>query len=252
MMSKFRARLSFTNVAVVLALVLAMSGGAYAAGKYVITSTKQIKPSVLKALRGKAGPNGPAGPAGTAGSAGAAGKEGAQGPVGPRGTTGEKGAMGATGATGVTGEAGAEGLPCTTSGTLPTGKSEFGTWAISAFAKAGFQQVRTAISFQCPLKAQTTKVHFIISGSTPSTECPGTEKEPKAAIGNLCVYEAFMSHGKFSFFTLPYPPFELEESGPTGTILVFSTPGSGLPEIKGTGEEYGVVEGEGTWAVTGE
>jgi hypothetical protein len=35
-----------------LALVFAMSGGAYAARRFVITSTKQIKPSVLKSLSG--------------------------------------------------------------------------------------------------------------------------------------------------------------------------------------------------------
>ena len=44
-----RGRLSYANVAMTLALVFAMSGGAYAASKYVITSTKQISPKVLKA-----------------------------------------------------------------------------------------------------------------------------------------------------------------------------------------------------------
>jgi hypothetical protein len=50
-----RGRLSYANVVVTLALVFAMSGGAFAAGRYLITSTKQIKPSVLKQLQGKAG-----------------------------------------------------------------------------------------------------------------------------------------------------------------------------------------------------
>ena len=36
-----------------LALIFAMSGGAYAASHYLITSTKQIKPSVLGHLKGK-------------------------------------------------------------------------------------------------------------------------------------------------------------------------------------------------------
>jgi len=62
----------------VLALAVAVGGGtAYAASKYIITSTKQIKPSVRKALKGNTGPRGPQGAAGPAGPAGA------QGPAGP-------------------------------------------------------------------------------------------------------------------------------------------------------------------------
>src|ERR1700720_3767609 len=84
-------RLTFANVGITIAVVLAMSGGAYAAGKYVITSTKQISPKVLKALKGNAGakdlqgsigpsgPAGPTGPQGPEGKAGTAGNEGAQG-----------------------------------------------------------------------------------------------------------------------------------------------------------------------------
>ena len=47
MFSRIRKRLTYANVAMTMALVFAMTGGAYAAKKYVITSTKQIKPSVL-------------------------------------------------------------------------------------------------------------------------------------------------------------------------------------------------------------
>jgi hypothetical protein len=56
MLLRVRKHITYTNVAMTLALVFAMSGGAYAAKKYVITSTKEIKPSVLKQLQGKAGP----------------------------------------------------------------------------------------------------------------------------------------------------------------------------------------------------
>ncbi len=78
-------RVSPTTVIATLALVFAMTGGAYAAKKYLITSTKQISPSVLKALQGKAGP---------------AGAAGAQGPAGPAGSGGhEKVKMALTGAT---------------------------------------------------------------------------------------------------------------------------------------------------------
>jgi hypothetical protein len=48
MLSKLRRRLTYANVAVTLALVFAMSGGAYAASRYVITSIKQISPKVVK------------------------------------------------------------------------------------------------------------------------------------------------------------------------------------------------------------
>ena len=42
-----RRHLSYANVATTLALGLAMSGGALAAGHYLINSSKQINPKVL-------------------------------------------------------------------------------------------------------------------------------------------------------------------------------------------------------------
>ncbi len=94
-----RRRLTYANVAATLALVFAMSGGALAATHYLITSTKQIKPSVLKELKGKAGARGPTGATGPAGATGLPGPNGATGPAG------------ATGATGATGSAGPPGAP---------------------------------------------------------------------------------------------------------------------------------------------
>jgi hypothetical protein len=51
-----------------LALFVALGGTGYAAAHYRITSTKQIKPNVLRALKGKTGAKGPAGAAGAAGA----------------------------------------------------------------------------------------------------------------------------------------------------------------------------------------
>jgi hypothetical protein len=89
-----RRRLNYANVTATLALFFAMSGGALAAKHYLINSTKQINPKVLRALKGNAGP---AGPAGAAGLAGAAGKEGPQGKEGPPGKEGAAGKAGERG-----------------------------------------------------------------------------------------------------------------------------------------------------------
>jgi hypothetical protein len=68
-----------TTVVTALVVALALGGTAVAAKKYVITSTKQVSPKVLKKLRGKRGPQGVAGPAGAAGPTGAKGDRGANG-----------------------------------------------------------------------------------------------------------------------------------------------------------------------------
>ncbi len=80
-----RKRFSYANVTATLALVFAMSGGALAAHHYLVSSTKQISPKVLKALKGKVGP---AGPAGAKGEGGAKGETGAKGEPGAKGETG--------------------------------------------------------------------------------------------------------------------------------------------------------------------
>src|SRR6185437_14944481 len=106
--SESRKRVSYDNIASTLALVLALGGGtAWAAHHYSITSTKQIKPSVLKKLHGARGKNG---------------------------TTGATGATGATGVTGVTGVTGGTGPagPLTTS--LPAGQTLRGWFNLDTVA----------------------------------------------------------------------------------------------------------------------
>jgi Collagen triple helix repeat (20 copies) len=90
-MSKLKSRLTYANVAATLALLFAMSGGALAANHYLIHSTKQISPAVLKKLKGHAGRTGRTGATGATGKEGAPGKEGLQGKEGAPGKDGAEG-----------------------------------------------------------------------------------------------------------------------------------------------------------------
>jgi hypothetical protein len=80
--------LSYANVVATFALLFAMSGGALAANHYLITKSSQIKPSLLKKLKGSTGA---AGPQGIPGSQGPGGKEGSAGKEGPKGASGPSG-----------------------------------------------------------------------------------------------------------------------------------------------------------------
>ncbi len=73
---------------IILALFFALGGSAIAAKTFLITSTSQIKPSVLAKLKGKNGKNG------------LTGAEGHPGIAGPTGLAGSNGAAGAAGKNG--------------------------------------------------------------------------------------------------------------------------------------------------------
>ena len=102
----------------VLVGVIAVTSGAFAAKRYLITSSSQIKagavslsdlsPAARKALHGVNGNSGTAGPQGPQGNAGPAGKDGKDG-SGTAGPQGPKGDRGATGAQGQQGSAGVSG-----------------------------------------------------------------------------------------------------------------------------------------------
>jgi hypothetical protein len=80
MKNRFR-RPSPAIIIACLALFVSLTGTGIAANHYLITSTKQIKPSVLKHLRGAKGHKG------SRGLAGATGATGATGVTGPSGAT---------------------------------------------------------------------------------------------------------------------------------------------------------------------
>ena len=250
MFPRVRKRITYTNLALTLALVFAMSGGAYAASRYVITSTKQIKPSVLKSLQGKTGP---------AGQAGSNGATGAPGPAGTNGTNGEKGEKGATGATGATGTTGAEGkFPAT----LGKG-TESGTWSISYVKEA--EQMAASISFALPLAdpLDAADVHYVNEdgteeatfnettfafGAGATSDCPGNVAEPAAAPGNLCVYQQHEGEGVEEVASdLAKALIRPATAGSETLVQGASTSGAFLKLFQRSGESSFA---HGTWAVT--
>jgi hypothetical protein len=250
MLTKLRKRLHLTPATAIaaLALVFAMTGGAYAAGKYVITSTKQISPKVLKSLQGKAGAKGATGAAGAAGPAGAPGA----GTAGPQGAPGTPGAAGKEGPAGKEGKQGPPGTTGFTA-TLPKGETETGTWASQSFKYQGERRVViTPISFNIPLSSSLTKtqVFFIpAEGANPDPDqCPGSVAAPGATEGNLCVYAGFLTlkpDVETGGIDDPSAEFGVAGAATTGASLLFEpAPSESEPETFESGLAYG------TWAVT--
>ncbi len=246
MLKAIGRRVNATSLVAVLALVFAMSGGAYAASRYVITSTKQINPKVLKSLQGKAGVQGAAGAMGPQGPAGAAGAKGETGTVGPQGSAGPAGKNGENGKNGTTGF----------TETLPSEKSERGVWASIYTATAAGQLGSASISFGIPLEKapeafQRTNFIGVEEGEGEPNEnktaipahCKGTISSPEAVPGNLCVF--VRSKGNAA-------------TAPIGTLFVDPQDDSG--ETSGVGgaamdfdsEAAGPVVVDGVWVVTAE
>jgi hypothetical protein len=248
MLSAIRRRLTPSTVIATLALIFAMSGGAYAASKYLITSTKQISPKVLKALKGKPGRNGVAGGTGANGTTGPAGPAGATGPAGPAGPQGPPGANGANGEKGTAGTNGKEGKEgkqgvIHPGETLPSEASETGAWFGSFEPSGGFSAVQFAISFTIPLAAALPEANIQVNPEsydgtdntgTEHEQCPGKASEPRAKAGFLCIYTTNSAAPS----TLALPQVN------TAAGVVES-----LVNVTGPG-----IEGadSGTWAVTAE
>jgi hypothetical protein len=250
MLSRIGSRLTVANIAATLALVFAMSGGALAATHYLLNSTKQINPKVLKALKGR---NGVAGPTGSPGAAGTPGAQGPQGKAGANGANGVgvtsrefEGAAGNctvggsefTAANGTTfacnGTNGKEpkepkeGLPWPNY--LPSGRTETGTWGFVSNAEG---LTRVPLSFPVPtsepLEPTLGKGPVeLLEPLATDPNCPGTVEKPKANPGFICVYSEKLED-----------PLSGQGSVRTsGVVLIFKS-NSTAPKID-----------EGTWAMT--
>jgi hypothetical protein len=163
-MFKNARHFSYANIAATLALVFSMSGGALAATHYLINSTTQINPRVLKALRGHAGKKG------ATGATGAAGPQGKEGPSGPEGKEGH----GASGPQGKEGPVGPEGKEGKEGPIGPEGKE--GPSKLSALTEVSSEEVNveegeTEAAFaECPTGDLPISGGFSLEGPAPALE----------------------------------------------------------------------------------
>jgi hypothetical protein len=161
-----RRHLTYANIAATLALLFAMSGGALAASHYLINSTRQINPKVLKRLKGNRGARGATGVPGIA----------IQGPSGTPGAKGQRGEVGHEGPAGLSALS-----------TLPSGKSENGVYGIAPDNSASSGALKQSITL--PLSLATAipaaNVQYIPSGGPLTPACPGAGRAER---GFLCIY----------------------------------------------------------------
>jgi hypothetical protein len=269
MFQAMRKHLTPSTLIAFLALVFAITGGAFAASSHTagagsrasastaLASTSKAKP------KAKAGPRGPAGPKGATGATGATGPAGATGPGGAQGAQGPAGAAGAKGETGVAGPQGPAGAKGTTGpagpeGTfggqaLPSGKTLSGQWAASGYGEAGgfspgSGHVATGVTYALPveleegegagnyIKAPTEEENEKGEFPTPPPGCTGNYKRPGAAPGNLCVFVG-SEVNIFSSFT-PLEGDPSDGSVQTGFEIQALTAAKGSADLSGS------------WAVT--
>lgn len=211
-----------------VALVMALIGGAYAAGGLTKSQEKQVT-KIAKKYAGKPGATGAAGTNGTNGKDGAAGAAGTAGTSVTvsesesaieghcNGTTsgGLGGSKFVAGTTKTYACNGKEGSPWTAGGTLPKGASESGTWAVSGtpvnYFNGSFHGLLAPISFgialpaplnnevNCDQPGEPVCVAHLIgpeegegepkeATAIQEGECTGTFMEPGAGEGHFCIF----------------------------------------------------------------
>jgi hypothetical protein len=175
-----------------LALFIAMGGSAVAASHYLINSTGQISPKVLKRLRGTDGAEGAKGLTGALGPAGAKGEAGPEGKQGPEGKAGTPGAEGKPGPKGEAG-AGSAGLSDSIEGPI-TLKAESapqtvatisnvpaGHYILNAKVTVEDKQTIEEVTIHCYLHAEAKDIDEATAFLAPEAEYGSIETLPLAA-----------------------------------------------------------------------
>jgi hypothetical protein len=226
MLKRITGRLSFANVVSIVALFVALGGTSYAAIKLPknSVSSKQLKANSVTSSKVKNGS--------------LLSQDFKAGQL-PKGATGSPGAPGATGAKGATGSTGPAG-PIT--GTLPSGVTLRGDYALRVSNSIVGQRMQTAISFGLQLPSAPV-AHYIQAGGTVPPQCSGTAANPGASPGNLCVFEFVVNNitaGTQTTFNA------------AGTDGVADPWGAGIAATATAGDGTTAVDTRvrGTWAVT--
>ena len=256
MFQKVRKQITPATVMAFVALVFAITGGAFAAtgssgsgnggspAAKATASVTSVHAVTAKAKKKAASTRGPAGPKGATGATGATGPAGATGATGPGGPAGGPGPTGNNGEKGEKGEKGEQGTPGKngTNGqtgfteTLPPGKTETGVWGFYGEDPG----VRIPISFPIQLSQGIEASHVkFVEGKQPGEKVEGCEGgsvvKPTAEQGYLCVYvKSSLEPGASAEFVENPEGTPHGGAGTTGAIL----------------QIVGEHESVGTWAVT--
>jgi hypothetical protein len=197
LMARVRRRLTFANVVSLMALFVALSGGAYAVTipkrsvgarqlkrnavtrskikNRAVTSSK-VKDRSLRAKDFRSGEL-PAGPTG------AKGVQGIQGPQG---------------------HAGAKGPPGPFPGTLSRGITLRGIYAIRFTAQAAFEFQEEGISFGFRFSS-APRAHYVApppAGVVPAECAGGSVDQPEAKPGNICFFSRFRKNEHGNLFVI--------------------------------------------------
>ena len=211
MLARLRSGLNFSNVVSLIALFVALGGGAYALSiPRNSVGTMQLRNSAVTSAKVKDG------------TLLATDFRPGQIPAGQQGPKGDTGAAGAPGA---------PGAPFDANATLPSGQTLTGVWGA---ASATSQNLVAVIQFspQLPAALADTAVHRLTPGTT-SAQCPGPGQ---AARGQLCVYERATSAATFN--VIADPAAGTNGANRRGAEIEYSGAGSGNPFA------------DGSWAVT--
>ncbi len=236
MFANMRRQFGTAGLAVaIVALIVALGGGAYAATQSRATHKKKSRAALTgKQVREvKKIAKHYAGKPGTNGTSGGPGPEGKQGPKGE------------------------PGKPGPLLETLPAGKSLQGVWGTSGGTSTTEATAGATISFQFPLESAPAVVYVWADNTTVGLYgfrqsltapgealetaaeveafCPGSSSEPEATAGNLCIYTTIEENGG----VLGPSPISFGEISRFGTTL---------PNVVFTSEGWI----QGTWAVTAE